>query len=398
MSYGNITVRVVKVKQPLGEFFIGVLNARDLVEISYSDVRRIEGEQREVEKYLGIQRPLDKDRVKKIKQYVKAPDAAFPTGIVIAVDQKCAEYDQLGSLILKPYLSDTDEESIPLEKIAKVLDGQHRIAAFMNERGQYDVSMDDVGADFQFNVVIFIGIDIDEQANIFATVNLAQTKVNRSLVYDLEELSKTRSPFRTGHQIAVALDSADPKSPLYHRIKRLGVKTKNREISEPLTQAAFVEALTKLISPDPFADRTLYMKGKKPKHISGNEIHRFPFRNLFIDGKDTDIALILYNYFTSIKEKWPLAWNAINQEGNILPRSNAFKAFMRYLRLAYIKIVKSEIGRVPTISEFSDALSHIKASDEDFTSGNFKPGSGGESAFYKLLTGELRISDLKETQ
>ena len=235
MEQNYISIPVIKMAQPMGEFFIGSIGARDLVNISYADVRRIEGEQRDVEKYLGIQRPLDKDRVKKIKQYLRSPDASFPTGIVLAVDENCAEYDHDGKLILKSFASDFDGESIVIEKVAKVLDGQHRIGTFLDDKHQFDESLSDIADSFRFNIVIFVGIDIDEQANIFATVNLAQTKVNKSLVYDLEGLSKTRSPFKTCHQIAVALDSLDPVSPFYHRIKRLGVKTKDRESSEPLT-------------------------------------------------------------------------------------------------------------------------------------------------------------------
>ncbi|MBL0057097.1 MAG: DGQHR domain-containing protein [Chitinophagaceae bacterium] len=389
MNSNLIKFPVIKISQPLGDFFIGNIKARDLVNISYADVRRIEGEEREVERYLGIQRPLDKARVNKIRKYLESPDAAFPTGVVVAIDQNCAEFDNSGVLVLKPYEADfKEDDSITLDKVAKVLDGQHRIAAFINEAGNYDETLSKLFPDFEFNIVVFVGLDIDEQANIFATVNLAQTKVSRSLVYDLEGLSKTRSPFRTCHQVAVALDSADQSSPLYHRIKRLGLKTKGREESEPLTQAVFVESLIKLLSPDPFADRTLYMRGKTPKYFSNTELLKHPFRNMFISGKDTDIALILYNYFSSIQKKWPTAWTEIEKQGNILPRSNAFKAFMRYLRLAYLNIVRTEIGKVPSIEEFSTIFDKLKVSDNDFTSGNFKPGSGGESAFYKLLTGE----------
>lgn len=173
------------------------------------------------------------------------------------------------------------------------------------------------------------------------------------------------------------------------------MKTKGRETSEPLTQAVFVEALVKLISPDPFADRVLYLKGKKPNIVGNTDLHRCPFRNLFIEEKDNDIALILFNYFSAIQSIWSQAWEGKDVEGNILPRSNAFKAFMRYLKKAYIDLTINEIGRIPTIDEFKSVFSHINATNEDFTSGNFKPGSGGESAFYKLLTGETTIQDLK---
>lgn len=394
MPANSIGINVIKVQQPVGEFFIGNVSAKDLVEMTFTDVRRIED--RDVEKYLGIQRPLDRGRVKQIKQYLHAPDASFPTGIILAVEQNCAEFDEQNkTLILKDYNAEFEEDSIPLNLVAKVLDGQHRIAAFTNEDGSFDERLNDVAQNFYFNVVIFVGIDIDEQANIFATVNLAQTKVNKSLVYDLEGLSKTRSPFRTCHQIAVALDSVETRSPLYHRIKRLGVKTKGRDTSEPLTQAVFVESLIKLITSNAFTDRTEYMKGRPPKRASADELKRHPFRNLFIDEKDTDIAVILFNYFSAVKTLWPTAWAGITTEGNILPRSNAFKALMRYLKTVYLSIVGNDIGRIVKIDEFVTAFSHIQVADNDFTSGNFKPGSAGESDFHKLLTGEKTILDLK---
>jgi DGQHR domain-containing protein len=392
----EIVLPVIQVTQRIGTFYIASINAKDLVQISYADVRRIE--ERDVEKYLGIQRPLDDKRVKQIKKYLGSPDAAFPTGIVLAIDQKCTEFDTSGNLSLKPFISEFDDDiSIPLNKVAKILDGQHRIAAFVDDDWNFDeVLWSEIGGNFNFNVTIFIGIDIDEQANIFATVNLAQTKVNRSLVYDLEGLSKTRSPFRTCHQIAVTLDSADSRSPLFERIKRLGVKTKGRESSEPLTQAAFVEALVKLISADPFSDRIVYLKGKEPSLATIEELKKYPFRNLFIQKRDNDIALILFNYFSAIKEIWSAAWAGKDVEGNILPRSNAFKAFMRFLKKVYVELVgEDNIGQIPTIEEFKSVFSHVNATDVDFTSGNFKPGSGGESSFYRLLIGETTIQELK---
>ncbi|WP_288460846.1 DGQHR domain-containing protein [uncultured Chryseobacterium sp.] len=391
------TLTVIPVKQPQGEFFIGTISAQDLVDITFSDIRRINNEQRDVEKYLGIQRPLDKARVSKIKKYIQSPDASFPTGIVLAIDPKCAEYDKENSkLILKEYISEFEEdldENVKLNKIAKVLDGQHRIEAFMNDQGNFDFTLDI--KIFELNVVIFIGLDIDEQANIFATINLAQTKVNKSLVYDLEGLSKIRSPFRTAHKIAVALDTADNSSPLYHRIKRLGVKTEGRESSEPLTQAVFVESLLKLVTNDPFHDRTYALKGRTLQKVDKTILLKFPFRNLFIEEKDNDIALIVYNYFKAVEMRWPKSWNDLNTVGNILPKSNAFKAFMRFLKTLYINLAEENIGRVISVDEFLNHFNTYDIKDDDFTSGNFLPGSGGESAFYKVLTKQISIGDLK---
>ncbi len=284
-SNKSLTIPAIKVSQPLGEFLIASIKPKDLVDISFADVRRLE--ERDVEKYLGIQRPLNKKRVKDIKNYIEGVDATFPTSIILAVDSNCAEYDEKSKkLTLYPFESaDTlDGESVPYPKIAKIIDGQHRIAAFLDDSNNYSFSFD---REFELNISVFVGIDLSEQANIFATVNLAQTKVNKSLVYDLEALSSTRSPHKTCHLLAVALDS-DKKSPLFHRIKRLGVATPDRDY-EPLTQAVVVESLVKFISVDPLKDRRLLLKRRRLPEVDQELLLKCPFRKLFIDGKDKEI-------------------------------------------------------------------------------------------------------------
>ncbi len=50
----------IRVSQPIGDFYCSVFKARDLYDISYSDVRRLEDEQdgEGLDTYLGIQREL----------------------------------------------------------------------------------------------------------------------------------------------------------------------------------------------------------------------------------------------------------------------------------------------------------------------------------------------------
>lgn len=392
-----LELTVLKVRQPIGDFYIASMRAQDLVDISYSDVRRLAKDQRDLEKYLGIQRPVSPKRIKEIKQYIVGEDSTFPTSVILAVDEKCAEYDSseggVGKLTLKEYQGTTsgEEGSIPYSRIAKVIDGQHRIAAFMDESNNWCFDYDQ--RDFDINVAIFIGADVSEQANIFATVNLAQTKVNKSLVYDLTELAKTSSPHKTCHNVAVALDQ-EPSSPLHHRIKRLGTATPGRT-KEPLTQASFVESLVKFISPNPVQDRNDLLAGKRINRAAGSDLEKFPFRNLFLDGKEIDITEIIYNYFKAVEKKWPESWNATERVGNLLPRSNAFKAFMVYLREdAYPALAHGNYGYIPSVNDFYKKLDHIKLKDDDFTTRNFAPGSGGQSAFLKMLKGEISLEDM----
>lgn len=386
---------VQEVKQKNGAFFSACIPAEVLSQITYSDVRRLVDEERDVERYLGVQRPISRERVKKIRDYILSPDPTFPTAIIVAIDERCVQYDPATGMmkLSETQISDEtkDGSEIPFEKIAKVLDGQHRLAGFFNEDGEFDIS----GAEFDLNVSIFVGADLSVQAQIFATVNLAQTKVSKSLVYELEDLSKARSPFRTAHNIAVALDGMR-SSPFYKRIKRLGYVTPGRS-GETITQAAFVEALTALISRDPFADRNAYIDGKRLSMIRGDDERRTPFRNMFIEGEDADldIAENVDNYFAAVREKWPKAWGDTSRKSGILPKTNAFRAFMRHLKDIYPDLAKIH-GRVVPVENYFQVLDGIELDDKDLTTRNFKPGSSGESAFYKVLSGAAKPDDLFE--
>lgn len=399
-----IRIRVLKVNQKKSEFYIGVMDAKELVEISYADVRRLADEQRDVERYLGIQRPVNPSRITQIKKYLTSPDARFPTGIIVAIDEKCAEFNEEGDeLLLRPYVPKDDADDIaddeqdlpiPLEKIAKVLDGQHRLAGFLDEDDNWSFKFDSNG-EFELSVVFFVGADLATQAEIFATVNLAQTKVNKSLVYDLQDLAEARSPFKTGHDVAVALDDIE-SSPFYERIKRLGVRTEGRD-NETITQAAFVESLVKrMISFDPVDDRNRILDGNRLPEPTDKELEKRPFRKLFVEKRDVDIIEIVTNYFKAISKKWPDQWDNPKRKGNIVAKSNAFKASMRYLQDIYPEISGYSYETIPRVEDFSKYFDHIELEDEDFNTKNFKYGGSGESVFYRLLTGEISPEEIIE--
>jgi hypothetical protein len=190
----------------------------------------------------------------------------------------------------------------------------------------------------------------------------------------------------------------EPKSPLHKRIKRLGTATPGRKF-EPLTQAAFVESLVRFMSKDPDEDRRLMLAGKKLKRASNDELERTPFRNMFIDGKEVDVAEILFNYFGAVKAKWPQSWENLRRSSNLLPKSNAFKALMKYLKDdVYCQIVGKDFGKIPSQKEFSRYFTELEVSDDDFTTRNFAPGSGGQSTFLKMLRCEISIDDMENDE
>lgn len=226
-------------------------------------------------------------------------------------------------------------------------------------------------------------MDIEDQAMVFATINLAQTKVNKSLVYDLYEYTKTRSPQKTAHNIARLLNSRDG-SPFFQRIKILGTATKG--LLQTITQATFVESLLKMISgtdKNAFDDRERLKRHQPLERTKRSEAKTLIFRNMFIDQKDAEIAHVVWDYFDAVKKRWPQAWSGIETVGNILPRTNGFKAFMRFLPEAYTKIGAHE--KPSSTDAFYNLFTQFRLRDGDFNVDNFKPGAQGENDLFKAL-------------
>lgn len=370
----------IRIEQPLGAFYVGAIKSAQLCEITWVDIRRIEGE-RGFETYLGIQRPLNPKRKDEIADYLKSPDACFPTAVILAVPAICTTYDEEKcEMVLTEYLNPGENETeIQFASIAKVIDGQHRIAGLK----------DFGGAHFDVNVSVFVDMDIADQAHLFATVNLAQTKVNKSLVYDLFDLAKTRSPQKTAHNVAVALDQNE-KSPLYQRIKRLGVATKDR-FGETISQATFVESLMPYLSKKANEDRRIYLSRKIPKLATAQELRELIFRNMLIEERDLDIADILWHYFDAVKERWPTAWGYMGG-GLMLNKTNGFRALMRFLRPAYLYL--DNPGGVPARDEFISVFKRVNLPDEHFNTDNYKPGTSGESQLFRDLVKESGLGRL----
>lgn len=361
-----IYFKCIEVQQPLGRFYVGAMLFNQVTFISYADVRRIED--RDLEQYIGIQRPLDERRVKELREYVTNEDASFPTSIILYVSAKDADFDSnVGIMRVRKNT-----------EVAKVIDGQHRIAGLLNYKGPT----------FQLNVTIFVDMDVEDQAYLFATINLNQTKVNKSLAYDLFEFARLRSPQKTCHNIAKLLD-VRIGSPFHRRIKILGTATGKG--LETLSQALIVERLMPYISSNPMKDRDNIRRSNALVRASAYEEReqRLFFRNMFIDERDEDIALVIWNFFTAVAKKWTESWNT-TQPGRILNRGAGFAAFMRALADLYVH--SESVGKVPSVSFFREYLDKVALVDADFNSEKYLPGSGGESSLYRDLVEGMGVA------
>lgn len=353
MATDQIRFPCIRVTQPIGTFYIGAISAPDVLAISYADIRRIEA--RDIERIVGVQRELRTPRVRQIKQYVTNVDATFPSSVILSVEGGHAHYDQATQTMKidrKP-------------EIAKIIDGQHRIAGLEEFEGIFDL-----------NVTLFLDMELEDQAMTFATINLEQTKVSPSLAFDLYEYQKARSPQKTCHNIARLLNSEDG-SPFQLRIKILGTAT--GEPFQFITQATFVTRLLNYISTNPMKDRDLLKRGRKIPEAAERDKNRLVFRDLFRQKKDAEIAKIIWNYFSAVGQRWPTAWNS-EERGDILNRTQGFSALMRFLGPMYRAHGRDGKLSLRTVRRVLDSITF---QDSHFTTENYPPGASGESALFR---------------
>jgi DGQHR domain-containing protein len=374
----TVKINVVRARQPLGDLYIGTIPSRVLWELAEYDMREIRLKEDGIYLATGVQRDLSEKRVQEIATYVRTVDATFPTAVVLAVSADCVTLGEHPDGCLTMELRSEEIENpdglFAYQRVVRVIDGQHRIEGL--KRAQV--------TDFDVNVAILVDADIEDQARVFATVNLAQTKVSKSLVYDLFSYSTSNSPERIAHSTCLSLDRTEG-SPFFERIKRLGTATPGRLAPEPLSQATVVEGLlshmvsgkTQLIQ-----DRDWARRGRSFSPISDQEARKLVLRRFFLEGRDVDLAELMWNYFSAVRERWPQAW-AVGGTGQILPRTNGFRALIRFFRNAYNHV--AEPGQVTSSDVFRQIFDRSELQDSDFNTERYLPGTSGETRLYQDL-------------
>ncbi len=72
-------------------------------------------------------------------------------------------------------------------------------------------------------------------------------------------------------------------------------------------------------------------------------------------------------------------------------KTNGFRAFMRVLRPAYKEIALP--GNVPSVDKFYELIQRIDVGADQFSTENYVPGTGGESALRRDLLRWLGLTD-----
>lgn len=369
-----ISLDFIQVNQPIGCFYVTSMKFRDILAIAKADVRKLNSS---FDDYLGIQRKISSERKKEIALYASTIDATFPTSIILAIkSQDDNSNDENGEPIKNIFIDENNNKlKIRMQDgVASILDGQHRLEGLR----QADEDLENI--EFDLNVTIFVDADIETQTQIFSVINKSQTKVNKSLVYDLYEYATHRSPFKTAHDVVRVLNRNE-KSPFFQKIKLLG--TANDKERESIAQATFAELILSYISQNPIDDRDRLMRGKK---IECNDDKKLLFRKSFINGKDSDITRILYCYFDAVRNKWKKSWEQV-VDGNILNKSTGIIALMKFLKDICERAQADE--QLLTKDFYSNILQKLDIEDGTFDVDKYKPGTKGQSALYDDLKAAL---------
>ena len=73
------------------------------------------------------------------------------------------------------------------------------------------------------------------------------------------------------------------------------------------------------------------------KRLGHPSTNKLIFRNMFIRQEDAKIAKVLWNYFTAVSQRWPIAWNQ-KQRGLILNRTTGYRALMQFLPIVILSL------------------------------------------------------------
>jgi DGQHR domain-containing protein len=349
-------VAAIAVEQPIGIFYVSAVPAEKLLPIVTVKQRSLEDPSGE-----GVQRQLSTKRINEIALYTSDPDATFPTPIIIACTSETVEVGN-GTIAF-------DDE----KTLGEVIDGQHRVRGLQLAMA----SKPSPAADFVLPVVFMLDLEPYDKAYVFSTINSKQTPVPKSLIYDLFELAQARSPVKTCHEIARALN-AKP-GPFYKGLKMLGKRTAPTEY---LTQGSFVTNLVARISRKPQTDEIDVKLGKKLI-----DYEDLPFRYYWINDRDEIIVRILENYFGAIQECFAAEWNPPTANDFILRKTVGFVGLLKafdsvWPRLRQEKSAKRE-AFLTIAQEFRQHLNGRPLTAEQFGSSGAAAG-----ALQKALLGE----------
>lgn len=391
----------LRVDQRIGTFFVAVLPAELLLEVAASDrmsaTMNPDGNGYHLE---GTQRIVQDRRLNEIADYVGRADAAFPNSIILASNyDRGTGFDQ-GEL--EDMSTEEQEEEVGLdsskvwtvvpsddgsyrlriptsEKLAAVIDGQHRLFAFAKA---------DINVTRGMNLLCSIFLDLPKslQAQLFATINSTQKRVDRSLTFELfgYNVSDEREEFWTPDKLAVFFTrklSTNDDSPLRGKIlvapkRDAALRDLASQADWQVSTAVVVDGTLRLFSSNPKRDsNAMNADSERTRRcLEAGPRDRSPLRAAFIEGNDALLYTTVLNYVKACDDTF---WSNF-REGSFIVRTVGVQAVFDILRKLAAQAYRD---RDISVGYFSDRIA--SARDIDFADDKFKNASGSGRTFIR---------------
>ncbi|WP_158554328.1 DGQHR domain-containing protein [Macrococcoides goetzii] len=355
-----ISFKYIKIDQPYATFYLGKLKVSEIDSISFSNQRTIYNSE-------GIQRKLDLNRIRNIKEYASRPDAVFPTAIILSAPNEMVE-------IVDENFLNIDNES---KELCSIIDGQHRIRGIMESSN---------GFEFEVPVVIFIESTLEIDAELFSTINGNQKPVSKSLVYDLYGLSSKRTVAKVTHEIIKALNTSK-ESRMTGKVKMLGIKDEEN-INAEVSQSTLADSLMSLISNRNIKNNIDYLPDIVNKQ-------RYVFYDWYNENKEHLILKVVMNFFN--------AWIDARDEYFGDDRYKYFKKSIGYivafklLRLFYLQgRLENQLSEEFFFGKISDLFNHYKNSE--YSKQTYSSSQSGAKDLYDNLKSIAEKNELIKKQ
>ena len=393
--------KVIEVNQPLGTFYVFKISAFDLRQLVDTEPYFLTLENNKFQNE-GIQRRFNEDRGKEIAKFLRSTESALPNSIIIAGNTKDFSEEKQWKIIKETVNNCTDDYLLIPELIINgaVIDGQHRLFSFKH-------LSNDEQKNYELLCTLYLDLPNPYQAYIFATINMNQRKVDKSLAYELYgyDLNDEESNKWSPEKLAVFLTrklNTDEQSIFKGHIllaansdEILEKLSGSKSIDWSISTAALVEGILSLMTNNPKRDRDelqMIYESERTRLILKEIKSSAPLRNFYIENNDLLIYTILINFFKA-------SYNSLYKLNSIL-----FKTVGIQVQFIVLKKIlqKLEDDKDISIDYFSHQVavcfSKVIDKDIDFNDSFFQLSGIGKTRMKNILLIGMELMNLSEVK
>jgi len=392
---------VLQINQPLGAFYVFKISAFELLQLVDTDPYFLSLENNNFRNE-GIQRRFDEGRGREIANFLRSKESALPNSIIIAGNTKNNPEENEWKIIHD--IKDNREESylyVPQLKInGTVIDGQHRLFSFRHLSVEEQKS-------YELLCTLYLDLPNPYQAYIFATINMNQRKVDKSLAYELygydlnDEESNKWSPEKLAVSLTRKLNTDDLSVFKGHILlaansdEILEKLSGSESLKWSISTAALVEGILSLITSNPKKDRDelqMIAEKERTRAILKGIKSSAPVRKYYIDNNDLLIYTIVINFFKA-------SYDALYKLNSIL-----FKTVGIQVQFVVLKKILQKLEQDKDISieyfskQIESYFSNVIAKDIDFRDSFFQLSGIGKTRMKNVLLISMGLMDLDETK